>query len=447
MIPQELTNDLTFQVYFNSGINDISKFTNDHRASVQRLSGVVVAIWKCRLLGKTFDEFSKTWSFPKSTEFDQLLRSVFLLVRVGDCSEPFVEIAMAEQTLSRLLEWTLLRDPVRGTSVEIVSTPFGNPVFIDSIAQGVISNIVGDEYCIIMTDAFAFPGGEGGPVYVISSDRKRRDISGMVIAPLSWCRGEWVDYTFVANLAPCLLDILRKKDNHVPNRTYYKETIEQDRGIVLVRCGINLGTGILVDKDTGTFLTCSHVVAEAPEREISIVMRAGKSSSRVLARLLYRTLDDQPYDVAILQVNAQDIDPSLKAVRLSSVPALKGEPVLSMGFPFSSSIRATVSSGVVSKTTDWMILTTCCAQSGTSGGPIVSQATGEMLGMVVSNVISSDGNVLYPRMSLAIPATVLDGPLREYLRTGNVDAFRAFTCDDVLARKIWNLQPLLPSKL
>lgn len=53
-------------------------------------------------------------------------------------------------------------------------------------------------------------------------------------------------------------------------------------------------------------------------------MRAGKSSSRVLARLLYRTLDDQPYDVAILQVNAQDIDPSLKAVRLSSVPALKG---------------------------------------------------------------------------------------------------------------------------
>lgn len=171
MIPQELTNDLTFQVYFNSGINDISKFTNDHRASVQRLSGVVVAIWKCRLLGKTFDEFSKTWSFPKSTEFDQLLRSVFLLVRVGDCSEPFVEIAMAEQTLSRLLEWTLLRDPVRGTSVEIVSTPFGNPVFIDSIAQGVISNIVGDEYCIIMTDAFAFPGGEGGPVYVISSDR------------------------------------------------------------------------------------------------------------------------------------------------------------------------------------------------------------------------------------------------------------------------------------
>lgn len=39
-------------------------------------------------------------------------------------------------------------------------------------------------------------------------------------------------------------------------------TVELDRGVVLVRCGIDYGTGILVDKDSGTFLTCSHVVAE-----------------------------------------------------------------------------------------------------------------------------------------------------------------------------------------
>lgn len=39
---------------------------------------------------------------------------------------------------------------------------------------------------------------------------KRRIISAMVIAPLSWCREEWVDYTFGANLAPCLISILEK---------------------------------------------------------------------------------------------------------------------------------------------------------------------------------------------------------------------------------------------
>lgn len=45
---------------------------------------------------------------------------------------------------------------------------------------------------------------------------KHRIISGMVIAPLSWCREEWVDYTFAANLAPCLLNILQQKDPRCP---------------------------------------------------------------------------------------------------------------------------------------------------------------------------------------------------------------------------------------
>lgn len=166
MVPRKLTNELTFQVYRDSGTRG-----SKNRTHLQRYSGFVAAAWKCRLLGKTFDEFFETWSFPKSTELDRLLRSVFLLVRVFDREEPFAEISMAERALSRLLDRILSRDLVRGTSVEVLSTPFGNPVFIDSIARGVISNVIGDEDCVIMTDAFAFPGGEGGPVYVISSDR------------------------------------------------------------------------------------------------------------------------------------------------------------------------------------------------------------------------------------------------------------------------------------
>ena len=102
---------------------------------------------------------------------------------------------------------------------------------------------------------------------------------------------------------------------------------------------------------------------------------------------------------------------------LTSAFRMLGEPVVSIGFPFSSSIRPTISSGVVSKSMDCALLTTCCVQSGTSGGPIINHTTGDMLGMVVCNVLSSDGTTLYPRMSLAVPATILSGPLREYLRT------------------------------
>lgn len=43
---------------------------------------------------------------------------------------------------------------------------------------------------------------------------------------------------------------------------YHFYTGALDKGVVLVRCGINWGTGVLVHKNTGTFLTCSHVVAE-----------------------------------------------------------------------------------------------------------------------------------------------------------------------------------------
>nr|XP_012221369.1 PREDICTED: peroxisomal leader peptide-processing protease-like [Linepithema humile]XP_012221370.1 PREDICTED: peroxisomal leader peptide-processing protease-like [Linepithema humile] len=444
MMPRKFASELRFRVYRNLEKETSNLSRTDNNVRIQEHFGTIVTVWKCSLLKKTFDEFFETWSFSKSSDHDRLLRPIFLLIRISDSDESNVEIPTIEQVLFRLLD-RALRNPVRGSSVEIESTPFGNPVFIDSIARGVISNVVGDESCVIMTDAYAFPGGEGGPVYVIPPDCKRRIIIGMVIAPLSWCRGEWVDYTFAANLAPCLFNILRKNPPILDHAYHKNEAL--DAGVVLVRCGISWGTGILVDKDTGTFLTCSHVVAEAPEREISIVMNTDKPNLRMRAKLLYRTPEDQPYDVAVLKVDLRDLDPSLRSVQLSRAPILKGEPVVSVGFPFSSSIRPTISSGVVSKSLDCALLTTCCVQSGTSGGPIISQATGEMLGMVVCNALSSDGTVLYPRMSLAVPAAALSGPLREYLRTDNRNVLRAFACDDAAVRKIWNFYPILPSKL
>ncbi|GAB1860434.1 Peroxisomal leader peptide-processing protease [Camponotus japonicus] len=444
--PTELTNELKFRVYRDLEIDDGSRSGDYSR--VQEHLGSVVAAWKCPLLTRTFEGFFETWNFPKSSiKFDRLLRPIYLLVFITDSEngKSTVEIPMIKQALSCLLDQSL-RNPIRGSFAEIESTPFGNPVFIGSIARGVISNVVGDEGCVIMTDAYAFPGSEGGPVYVIPPDCKHRIISGMVIAPLSWCREEWVDYTFAANLAPCLLNILQKKDPRPPIISR-QEHEALDRGVVLVRCGINWGTGILVDKDTGTFLTCSHVVTEAPEREISIVMTTDQTNSRTWAKLMYRTPENQPYDVAVLRVNPQDMDPSLRPLRLSRDPVVKGEPVVSVGFPFFSSVRPTISSGVISKSMDCALLTTCCAQSGTSGGPIVSRATGEMLGMIVCNALSSDGAVLYPRMSLAVPAAVMDRPLREYLRTDNPDVLRAFTCNNAIVRNVWNFYPLLPSKL
>ncbi|XP_020287499.1 peroxisomal leader peptide-processing protease-like [Pseudomyrmex gracilis] len=442
IVPKTLASQLKFRVY-----RDPSVDSNGRPKILEHIGGVAAA-WTCPLLKKTFDDFFETWNFSKSSDYDdRFLRSMFLLVRV-ELDVSIVEIPAIEQELSCLLSHAL-RNPTRGSFVEIESTPLGYPVFIGSIARGVISNVVGDDGCVIMTDAHAFPGGEGGPIYVIPPDCKRRIISAMVIAPLSWCREEWVDYTFGANLAPCLISILEKNASRLRPSITDRENANEalDRSVVLVRSGISWGTGVLIDKDTGTFLTCSHVVSEAPEREISIVMGTNNSNSRVRAKLVYRTSENQPYDVAVLRVNPRDVDPSLRSVRLTDTPIVKGEPVISVGFPFSSRIRPTVSSGVISKSMDCALLTTCCSPSGTSGGPIISRITGEMLGMVVCTALSMDGTVVYPRISLAVPVTALSEPLREYLRTDNPDVLQALTCNDAIVRKIWNFYPYLPSKL
>lgn len=162
-VSRELTSKLKFRIYRDLGVD------NDPRSSsIKEHHGEIVAAWRCSLLKKTFDEFFKTWSFPKSSEYDRSLRSVFLLIRIYDSDRSIVGRSV-EQALSCLLD-QVPRNLIRGSSVEIESTPFGNPVFIGSIARGVISNVVGDEGCVIMTDAYAFPGSEGGPVYIIPSN-------------------------------------------------------------------------------------------------------------------------------------------------------------------------------------------------------------------------------------------------------------------------------------
>lgn len=159
-VSRELAGKLKFWIYRDLGID------NDPRSSsIKEHHGEIVAAWRCPLLKRAFDEFFKTWSFPKSSECDRSLRSVFLLIRIHDSSRSVVETPV-EQALSCLLD-QVPRNLIRGSSVEIESTPFANPVFIGSIARGVISNVVGDQGCVIMTDAYAFPGSEGGPIYIM----------------------------------------------------------------------------------------------------------------------------------------------------------------------------------------------------------------------------------------------------------------------------------------
>lgn len=67
---------------------------------------------------------------------------------------------------------------------------------------------------------------------------------------------------------------------------------------------------------------------QAPDSGIRVMLRRdddNKSISPTWARLVYRTPDDKPYDVAVLRVNPKEVDPSLRAIDIQGVSAHRGK--------------------------------------------------------------------------------------------------------------------------
>ncbi|XP_024946462.1 peroxisomal leader peptide-processing protease isoform X2 [Cephus cinctus] len=442
-IPENISCQLNFQ------ISEDRASDPEEPQDIHQAEGCAVAAWKCPLLKDTLENVFLTWSFDKLSESNRILLPVFLLVQLQDIQG---NGSTVREVLERL--HSILVTPGRGQNIEVQATPFGNPVFIHSVARGVVSNIIGSHKSVILTDANAVPGCEGGPVYMIRNNSEKI-LCGMVIAPLSWCRGEWVDYTFVANLKPSLERIL---ENHGTQELIEKDSKEQDsklavlldKSVLVVKCGAGWGSGILLDKKTGTILTCSHVVKEAPRSRIKVLHRSNcekGGGTSTWARLIYRTPDGKPYDVAVLKVDPGEISPTLVDIAIGTDPVQRGDAAATAGFPFFSSNLPTVSRGNVSKCLSCMIQTTCCVQSGTSGGPVVRWPTGEMLGMIVCNAISSSNSALYTRLNMAIPVSVLKGPLDEYIRTGDVRVLECLESDDPTVRQTWSLYVVPVSKI
>lgn len=53
-----------------------------------------------------------------------------------------------------------------GGEVVIKSTPFANRNFINSYSKGVLSNVLGDDGCFLLSDCPTVPGSEGSPIFV-----------------------------------------------------------------------------------------------------------------------------------------------------------------------------------------------------------------------------------------------------------------------------------------
>lgn len=181
--------------------------------------------------------------------------------------------------------------------------------------------------------------------------------------------------------------------------------------------GTTLGTGIVMSED-GYIITNAHVVRGADE--ITIVMNDGEESYDAVVRG-----QDGNSDIAVLKVDASGLIPARFG---DSDKAEVGDPVVSIGNPYSVQYAQTVTNGIISgirkgiyvnsRKID-LIQTNAQLNPGNSGGPLINEY-GQVIGINNSKIMT-DGVDTYEGMGFSIPMTQAKVIIDELLATGKVE--------------------------
>ena len=173
------------------------------------------------------------------------------------------------------------------------------------------------------------------------------------------------------------------------------------------------GSGFIIDK-SGVIVTCLHVVGDAATIEVQ-----GADDSTHTATAVIRI--DKDWDVALLKVDPLPQPP----LKLAAPEAIRiGAAIAAIGSPLG--YGNTLSQGIISGLRPHagksdMIQITAPISPGSSGGPILSVATGEILGMTVSSLNTGQN------INFAIPSRIISEKLK--------------TIDDPPERKLEDFTP------
>ncbi|XP_053385305.1 peroxisomal leader peptide-processing protease-like [Mercenaria mercenaria] len=199
-------------------------------------------------------------------------------------------------------------DNKAGDPVEICATPFGNmspEVFLNAKSRGILSKVAGPRGVLLMTDARCVPGSEGGALFYCH--KRKRLLTGIVIASLCWKNNEWVGLS----LACAISEVIGSLKSHLTHdldkikRTEYVGGFGQGfipRLIKHVRCvnvGHNWGSGVVIDSEKGVIMTCSHVLNDAKYSGVHV--SDSESSSSEMCNIIYRTPLKSQFDIALIQ--------------------------------------------------------------------------------------------------------------------------------------------------
>ena len=215
------------------------------------------------------------------------------------------------------------------------------------------------------------------------------------------------------NVTPAVVNIHSTSRQRVSNRNqsfynwfYGLPSVPQERVTQ------SLGSGVIVDSETGYILTNNHVIDDADDIQVSL--QDGRSISATLIGT------DEGTDVAVIQIEAND----LNALRLVDSKNMRvGDFVVAVGNPFG--LGQTVTSGIVSALGrnnlqglgyQNFIQTDASINPGNSGGALIN-LKGELVGINTAIYSPSGGNV---GIGFAIPSSLAKRIMKQLIQFGQV---------------------------
>lgn len=163
----------------------------------------------------------------------------------------------------------------------------------------------------------------------------------------------------------------------------------------------------------------------------------------IWGHVVFATQETSPYDIAVVS-----LEEDLQGIPLP-VPTEhfhEGEAVSVVGFGvFGQACGPSVTSGILSAVvrvddTPVMLQTTCAVHGGSSGGPLFSTCTGDLLGIVASNTRDNNTGATYPHLNFSVPVTVLQPALQRYRQTGDLGGLRELDGAMEPVKVVWRLQ-------
>ncbi|XP_058121749.1 uncharacterized protein LOC131294916 [Anopheles ziemanni] len=318
--------------------------------------------------------------------------------------------------------------------VVAISTPFGNESFYNTVNVGHVTNMFGENDCLLLLDIQLSFGCQGGAVY----DRQMK-IKGIIIGTTFVHRNENVTFPLAINVDE-IISITSNSRNLCQSQVNPFPT-QAVRSVCMIDSQGCWGTGCAFELNGKCYIiSCSHVLAT------NNITCTFSNQTFTSPRLIYKNPTfDSAYDIALMEATFEEAQRSNWFCRLANYIPSVGQRLYAVGFPvfkslaMGSNFKPSIIPGRATKYSKGILFTDCSVQYGQSGGPIFDE-NGCLIAIAVSNFKSSLDNRIYPFHNMCVPVKDIYNILMQFSQTNDPLALEQLQANWEIRSK-WKLKP------